>query len=305
MKIVLCLCVITMGYIVINGYSGGPAATAQYDCTGAETDNGNPAGCTGGGCHSSSATAGIAVTLELDSAGMPTTHYVGGMSYTVVITGTNNTSNNLPKFGMQIACVKGTTPSATPTQTGTWNGPYPLGTHYSAPATYFLVGVVEHGTRLSPFSGTGGNGTVYKETFKWTAPMSGTGTISFWGALNAVNNNGSADGGDLWNVTHIVINEWNLTSVASIRNNAFNMGIFPNPANEHATLEYSLKETSDVQADLYNICGQKVCTLFNGTQTAGEHAQVINIASLNLKRGIYIVAINDGTKSSTQKLIVQ
>lgn len=307
MKLVFGLCAIAAGYIVINGYNAGPASAGAYDCSGAETGLGNPTGCNvGGSCHSSSATSGIAVTLEFDSAGTPTTHYVGGRSYTVTITGTNNTSNNLPRFGLQIGCIKSSTPSASPTQAGTWKAPYPTNTHYAAPFTkYFLVGVVEHSTRLTPFSGTGGNGTVYKETFNWTAPLSGTGTISFWGALNVVNNNASADAGDLWNTTHIIVDEWPPNGIASIENNSFDMGIFPNPANEHATVEYSLKETSDVQADLYNICGRKVCTLFNGTQSAGAHTQLINIADLNLKSGIYMVAIYDGTKSSTKKLIVQ
>ena len=307
MKIVFSLFAIAAGYIVINGYNGGPAAAGAYDCSGAETGLGNPTGCfAGSGCHSSVANAGIAVTLEFDSAGTPTTHYVAGKAYTVTITGTNNTSNNLPRFGLQIGCIKGATPSAAPTQTGTWMAPYPTNTRYTAPFTkYYLVGVVEHSTRLTPFSGSGGNGTVYKETFNWTAPVSGTDTISFWGALNAVNNNGNADGGDLWNVTHIIIYNWSPTAVVSIQNTAFNMGIFPNPASQHATLKYSLKENSNVQADLYNICGQKVCTLFNGTQTAGAHTQLINLADLNLKSGIYMVAINDGAKSSTQKLIVQ
>src|ERR1700722_18150760 len=107
-KFLLSLFVATSFYIAISGYKEGPANYQGWECTGAETGLGNPTGCYGGsGCHSSSATAGIAVVLELDSTGgVPTTHYTGGLTYTVKITGTNNTGNNLPKYGFQKACIK-------------------------------------------------------------------------------------------------------------------------------------------------------------------------------------------------------
>ena len=306
-RISLILFTATSFYIVISAYSGGPASSGGYDCTGAETGLGNPTGCTvPGGCHSASATAGIAVTIELDSVGVPTTHYMGGGTYTVKITGTNNTASNLPRYGFQMGCIKGSVPQVTPTNEGTWKSPFPSSTHYAPPlANNYTVGVVEQSALLAPLSGSGGNGTVYSKTFNWVAPNVGTGTISFWAALNAVNSNSNADGGDLWNTTHLVVDEWSFDAVASIEQNFMDMNVFPNPASDYATLEYTLKENTNLQVELYDISGKKICNLFSEEQTAGLHQQIINLSNLSLKNGLYLVVLNDGVNPTCRKLIVQ
>jgi len=289
-------------FIMITGYKEGPASYAGYDCTGAETGLGNPSGCT---CHSSSATTGIGVTIELDSAGVPTTHYTGGKSYTVKITGTNNTSNNLPLFGFQLGCIKGSAAQTTPTNAGTWKTPYPTNVHYAAPvASYYVVGIVEHGTQLAPISGSGGNGTVYSETINWTAPAAGTGTISFWGTLNAVNGDAST-GGDNWNVKHIAISEWTLNAgIVSVEENLIHLNIFPNPAKQNITVSCNLNETSEVEINMYGIDGRMVSNLMNSTLTQGEHNQQFEIPT-NTKPGIYLIELIANGKSTVQRIIVE
>ena len=68
--------------------------------------HGGTVGC-GSGCHASTATAGVTMGIELDSAGVPVTHYKAGMSYVLKMTGTNTTTNTLPKFGAQLTVVSG------------------------------------------------------------------------------------------------------------------------------------------------------------------------------------------------------
>jgi hypothetical protein len=191
------------GSLMICSYAGG-ASSHNIEGTGAETGLGNSAGC-GTGCHTSATTTTIA--LELDSAGISTTRYVAGMTYTVKLTGKNTSTTSLPKFGFQIGSIVGASAVAAPVNAGTWKAPFPASTKYVAPkAGQFVVGVVEQTAAIAATSGTGGNGTTYVETFNWTAPASGTGTISFWAALNAVNGNGS-DTGDKYNTGHISITE--------------------------------------------------------------------------------------------------
>jgi hypothetical protein len=289
--------------ILFSAYKEGPAIYGKYDCTGAETGLGNPKGCS---CHSTSATTGIACTLELDSAGVPTTHYVGGMSYTVKITGTNNTSSILPKFGFQIGCIEGSTAQVTPTNAGTWVSPYPANTHYAAPnVSYYVLGVTEHGTQLAPSSGTGGNGTIYSETLNWTAPVSGTGVISFFGVLNAVNDDGTVSG-DSWNLAHILINEWSSgAGITNIEPNPFSLNIMPNPAISNTTLEYTLQEEDNLELDVYDITGKKVWSQLFGQEAATVHNQLIDIAGLHLNRGLYIVLLTNGNEVSSKKLLVE
>ncbi|HTB08007.1 MAG TPA: T9SS type A sorting domain-containing protein [Bacteroidia bacterium] len=293
--------------ILISGYHTGPAANG-YDCTGAETGLGNFKGCGGtGGCHSTTATTGITLTVVLDSAGKPTTHYTGGKAYTIVITGTNTTTNSLPKFGFQIGCIKGSVAATTPTNEGTFGSPYPTNTHFSGPSSgNYVLNIVEHSTQLSPSSGTGGNGTVYQETINWTAPAKGTGAVSLWAVLNAVNNNGSADKNDLWNATNVTINEWTITTgVDEVAENTLNLSVYPNPAKYSTTLNYNLTGDAPVQVGMYNMAGQKIYDMNFGQQAAGNHQQQIDLAGMNLKSGIYIIAINQDDKVTTRKLIVQ
>ncbi len=193
--------------ITFSSYNSGAGAGGGYDCTGAESGLQNPTGCRS--CHGNTAASTIGVTIELDSAGTPVTSYYSGVNYTVKLSGINNGSTSLPRFGFQMTCVKGATSAVTPTNAGTWatNG-LPANTRYSAAsAGNYVVNMVEQSTRILATTGTGGSGTTYVESFSWTAPAAGTGVISFFAVLNAVNNNGQDDSNDKWNTAHLVINE--------------------------------------------------------------------------------------------------
>lgn len=247
-------------YFIITGYDNGPG-TNGWDFTGAETGLGNPAGCTN--CHGATATSGINISMELDSAGIPTTKYKGGMSYTVKLTGINNTSFSLPKFGFQIGSIEGSSALQTPVNAGTWTTPLPANTHIANPQSgNFVVRLVEHTIPLSTTTGTGGNGSTYEITFDWTAPDSGTGTVSIWAALNLINGNGNTSG-DKWNTNHIVIDEWQTgsTGISSLEKNLLEVNIFPNPFSEYAvvriTNDYEFANEK-LELKIYNVLGREV-----------------------------------------------
>ncbi len=201
---------------MFSSYSAGPG-TNSYDCSGADVNSGsgNPNGCTN--CHGTTATPGITFTIEIDSAGTAvstspaTGHYTPGYTYTVKITGTNTTTSSLPKWGFQVAATVGAVAATSPVNAGVFQSTgLPAGVHYVvAPGSTssFFANVVEHDTKLSPASGTGGTGTVYTESFTWTAPAAGTGVVSIFGALNAVNNDGGASALDKWNTAQLILNE--------------------------------------------------------------------------------------------------
>jgi hypothetical protein len=287
------------GYILICGYHAGPASAGGYECTGAETGLGNPAGCsTGSGCHANSVTTGITVALELDSSGgKATKYYVGGGKYTIKLTGTNTLTSSQPKFGFQVGAIKGSTAQTTPTNAGTFPSPYPTNTHYAAASTYYVVDVVEQSTQLPPTSGSGGKGTTYQEVINWTAPATGTGTISIWAALNAVNDNGSADAGDLWNTTHIVINEIKPTGIAEV-STTNEINVYPNPFSSRTTFTLG-NEVSNALLSLYDLSGREVEHVnFSGKE--------VNLERGTLTSGIYFYTITTENESiKTGKIVVQ
>ena len=172
-------------YLVTSSYSSGPGLNG-LNRTGSQ---GTIAGC-GNGCHTSS--SNTLVTITVDSAGTSLTHYTPGITYTIKIHGTN--SANQPAFGFQFSAAKGV--GNAQTQAGTFSG-LPTNVHT---ATVNGMTLVEHGDQLA------GSGGTYNVSFQWTAPAAGTGTVSMYAALNAVNNNNS-DNGDQFNTTSVTISE--------------------------------------------------------------------------------------------------
>ncbi len=185
-----------LAYVVLTSSSSGLS-----------TDNTGAQGTTGCSCHSPSANSLINVTIELDSAGSPVTHYVGGGSYTIKLSGTNNTSFSLPYFGFQLTTVKAAgAGTGTAVYTGTLaSSGLPTGCKNTTVGTLHLV---EHNTPNVATTGTGATGTTYVRSIAWTAPATGTGSVSLYGVINAVNHNGSSSG-DYWNAaTAVTISEF-------------------------------------------------------------------------------------------------
>ncbi len=298
------LLTICLGSFVIMSYKTG-AGTNGWDCTGAETGLGNPSGCKGSGCHATAVTTAIGVAMEIDSAGVPTTHYKGGMLYTIKLSGINNGTTSLPKYGLQIGAIKGAVAATTPVNAGTWTAPFPTTTHYAAPqAGNFVVGVVEQTAPIAATTGTGAAGTTYVKIFNWTAPVAGTGTVSFWAVLNAVNGNNNEDSGDHWNTIHQVVNEWPAaTGIDEAAVASLNLSVFPNPANENIHLTYTLSKRSEVSVKIFDVNGRVVSDLLNEMQSEGEQRLDSNTSALS--KGVYIVMLNVDGNRSTQRLVVQ
>ena len=301
-RILLFTTVAAMGYLIFTSYATGPGIHG-YDCTGAETGSGNPTGCsaTGVACHGSvgSPTTGITVTLELDSAGVTTSstatgtgHYKPGFTYTVKITGVNTTTNTLPKFGFQVCAIKGSTAVVSPINVGTLQSTgLPAGLQYTpgpGGSMGFIANVVEHSMSLSPTTGTGGNGTTYVESFTWTAPIAGTGTVSLWAALNAVNNvpPDVADAGDKWNTNHLILNEIVPSSVANVTNN-INVSAFPNPVSNNLNLQFNNAQQGKYSIQVFDLSGRCI----SNESLELNSNQVTNINTGNWTPGLYQVVI--------------
>jgi len=56
---------------------------------------------------------------------------------------------------------------------------------------------------------------------------------------------------------------------------------YPNPFNPSTTVSYSLAKTSKITIDVYNILGQRVDILYEGTQPAGEYSLTWDASSLS------------------------
>jgi len=209
-KFILMPLIGALAYVILSSYAAGPGSVLGTDLTGA---SGTP-GCggSGTGCHNATATASTTIGIQLyNGATLVTGGYVGGTAYTIRITGTQTSASasiSLPRFGFQVSVVK---TGATSTNEGTLSAI--TGTHLG---TYGRINIVEHSAAIVATTGTGASGTTYVVNIPWTAPVAGTGSVTIYTALNAVNFNGVADAGDLWNNTSQAIPEAAASGVSPI-----------------------------------------------------------------------------------------
>jgi hypothetical protein len=99
--------------------------------------------------------------------------------------------------------------------------------------------------------------------------------------------------------------------VVSVEDNNFNVitGDFslsqnyPNPFNPKTIINYQLAMTNDVNLSIYNMLGQKVATLVNKKQKAGNYSMQWDASGF--ASGVYYYRLNtDGGFVQTKKLIL-
>jgi len=81
----------------------------------------------------------------------------------------------------------------------------------------------------------------------------------------------------------------------------------PNPFNPHTVLEYRLPQSANTRIQVFNIMGQKVRELVNGTETAGVHRVVwdgSDDAGISLASGVYLIRMRVGTEERVRKVML-
>jgi len=92
------------------------------------------------------------------------------------------------------------------------------------------------------------------------------------------------------------------TDEVIIQNSKLNIQNYPNPFNPETNIVFDMSNDSNVLIEIYNIKGQKVTTLVNGTFKAGSHKVTWN--ARDQSSGIYLLRFNTAEKSEMKKLIL-
>ena len=77
---------------------------------------------------------------------------------------------------------------------------------------------------------------------------------------------------------------------------------YPNPFNPTTMIQYSIPADQQVSLNIYNLLGQKVLTLVNEVQKAGQHE--VNFNASDLASGVYFYKLEAGSLSSIKKMIL-
>ncbi len=81
------------------------------------------------------------------------------------------------------------------------------------------------------------------------------------------------------------------------------INVFPNPFEGQTQLKYDLKETANVVLEIYNITGQRIRTIANGRQQAGQYNYNIDLS--DEAAGVYLLQLNVDGQLLTKKLTAQ
>ncbi len=75
-----------------------------------------------------------------------------------------------------------------------------------------------------------------------------------------------------------------------------------NPFNPTTTIAFDLLENGFVTLKIYNVMGQSVATVVNGTMNAGRHSVAFDAS--NLSSGVYLYRIEANGFSAEKKMLL-
>lgn len=135
-------------------------------------------------------------------------------------------------------------------------------------------------------------------TFDWKAPAVGSGNVTFYGAFNSNPGHKSSDGTTL---STLEVKEFGTTGIQDLPSGVSAFSVYPNPANDHVSINLDLKETANLLIDVADITGKQVAIISNEKQTGIITKQFSTAA---LPNGNYFVRLQVNGKTATQKLTV-
>lgn len=245
--------------------TGSPAGN-----TGSPGDNGNT--CARSGCHTGGPSAtNEAVTLD----GIPSGGYVGGQTYNMTIT----MSNGGTVFGFSLS---------PQTVAGAL-----VGTLTASGSGTALNGGSKYLTHtISGIMGSGGSKTY---TFDWTAPVAGTGDVTFYGAFNFANGNGN-DNGDVIISDSFTFSE---ATVGISEAQLESLSVYPNPVVKE--IHVAAKDVDEeIFFTMYSMDGRKV---LEEKHEAGDIT--IDISNKSLSTGVYFLQMEADGNRTIKKLLVK
>ncbi len=74
----------------------------------------------------------------------------------------------------------------------------------------------------------------------------------------------------------------------------------PNPFNPTTTITFTLAKAGKTTVEVYNVAGQKISTLVDGSMSAGSHSVVWNAS--NVSAGVYFYTVRSGSFTKTMKM---
>lgn len=250
-------------YVLLGSNAAGPASAGNGIRNGAPGSIGTCTSCHGSGTGTTTASLDLKEKVSGTAAsGM----YKPGVVYTVTISGNNP---DLAFFGFQVSAVKGTA------QAGTFSN---MGADKHI-ANISGLQLVEHSTSLAKTN------NLYSASFDWTAPVAGTGTVTFNGIINAVNKDGGTGGDRVSSPVTLTLTEAVPSSVGEL-NSRINLQLSPVPVADVLHISGEGITSGNYELRIYDLNGKVV---WQGQQPAKNNLLQAAVPVNNLAAGTYVL----------------
>ncbi len=90
---------------------------------------------------------------------------------------------------------------------------------------------------------------------------------------------------------------------SEINSGSQELAVYPNPMSNNGTIDFRVANNGQTTAELYNMMGEKVATLFDRNVQADQKFQIRFDAS-KYTRGLYVIYIRNGSSIQTRKITI-
>lgn len=239
-------------------------------------------------CHNSNTlNDGIgSVTISSD---MPNWEYMTGDTYNISVTVTRA---GISLFGFGLECLDGSSPNQNA-------GVFLVTNSAETQIKNATVNSVVRKNMVHKYNGGIGSGTK-TFSFKWIAPATNLGNITFYAAGNAANGNNLASGDFIYTATQVATPALG-ASVIENTGTKKELSIFPNPVHDRFNLKLETESGETVRVSLYSIEGKEIALLYEG-ETNGNSLELSLSLPENIPAGLYFIRTNKGHSG---KLLVE
>lgn len=257
--------------LLLAAYPNGPANNSTRSTGAPLSASSKEDTCTY--CHNASTNYSVSATLEAIPTGgtAAVQAYVPGKTYQIKITPKSVTTPS--GYGFQTTVIA--------------NKNYAAAGTFASPSTNTHLKTLSSRSYFEQSART--NSTPF--TVTWTAPVVGTGTVTFYTSMLACNGNGKESGDQTYAFSAALTEQAATANEEDVPQSAYHLQIFPNPSNQEVSLFADAPSTLTV----YNVLGQTVAQYTN--------SRVVQVNTNNWAKGVYVVRATSNGNTLTKTFV--
>jgi len=268
--------------LMLLGNKNGRASQSQRGNTGApgdEMQGGQVVTCMN--CHNTGPIVASVAVSVLDSSNNPVTQYIPGYKYTARAT-ISATGPNLVGYGFQMIGLRDSSNSD-------------LDGFSDMNPNNYKIATIPGGRTYAEHDNISSSNMF---NVKWTAPPTGTGSVTLYAAGNGVNGNGGT-GGDGAGFSSVKLTEFS-SAVEDLGGRLPKLAVFPNPVLSESVINFENPEAAEYKVEAFDISGKAV---WSTRQNLSEGSAVLSLPTLEWPAGIYFLRLERGGKATSVKVL--